>query len=159
MKTSFTLAVIAATYLAMSVEGQNLPRYLQDDTCQPQDTATYQSFEGVQDGATTTNESFFLKGRDGQALCTDANKIQMGLDNRAFVLTEADYSADKAFKPKYLGGTLKFDVDVSDLGCNCAAGVFLVALDEDKCNWGNYAAPNKPQCPTVDVMKANTKGF
>jgi hypothetical protein len=83
----------------------------------------------------------------------------MGLDNRAFVLTEADYSTNKAFKPKYLGGTLKFDVDVSDLGCNCAAGVFLVALDEDKCNWGSYEGTSQPQCPTVDVMVANTKGF
>jgi hypothetical protein len=85
----------------------------------------------------------------------------MGLDNRAFVLTEIDakYSASKAFKPNYLGGTLKFDVDVSDLGCNCATGVFLVALDEEKCNWGKYDANNKPQCPTVDVMVANTKGF
>jgi hypothetical protein len=64
--------------------------------------------------------------------------IEMGLDNRAFVLTEANYSTNKAFKPNYLGGTLKFDVDVSNLGCNCATGVFLVALDEEKCNWGNY---------------------
>jgi hypothetical protein len=105
------------------------------------------------------NKSYYLKGRDGQVLCTDGNQIEMGLDNRAFVLTEANYSANKAFKPKYLGGTLKFDVDVSDLGCNCAAGVFLVALDGDKCNWGSYEAPDQPQCATVDVMKANTKGF
>jgi len=37
----------------------------------------------------------------------------------------------KAYKHKYLGGTLKFDVNVSDVGCNCAAGVFLVTLDEE----------------------------
>jgi hypothetical protein len=46
MKTSFTLATVAAVYLAMSAEGQNFPRFLQDDTCQPQDTATFKSFEG-----------------------------------------------------------------------------------------------------------------
>ena len=45
MKTSFTSAAITAVYLAMSAEGQNFPRFLHDDTYQPQDTATY-SFVG-----------------------------------------------------------------------------------------------------------------
>jgi hypothetical protein len=53
MKTNFTTAVIAATYLAMSVEGQNFPRLLQDNTCQPQDIASLKSFDGeiIKNGA------------------------------------------------------------------------------------------------------------
>jgi len=66
---------------------------------------------------------------------------------------------DGAFKPNYLGGTLKYDVNVSDVGCNCAAGVFLVALDDDKCTMGEYASPSRPDCPTIDIMKANNAGF
>ena len=31
------------------------------------------------------NEEFFLLGLDGKALCTDGDKIQIGLDNRAWV--------------------------------------------------------------------------
>jgi len=69
----------------------------------------------------------------------------MGFDNRAFVLNEAnDDSIDKAFKHKYLGGTLKFNVDVSDVGCNCAAGVFLVALDDKDCNWDDHDSSSPP---------------
>ena len=90
----------------------------------------------------------------------------MGLDNRAFVYTDdfqrhrdERHSALKVFKPNYLGGTLKFDVDVSDLGCNCAAGVFLVAFDEGTCNWGNVVNNDNYHCTTVDVMVANNKGF
>jgi hypothetical protein len=145
----------------MSAEGQNFPRFLQDDTCQPQDTASFKSFDGeVFENGDPKNESYFLKGRDGHALCTDANQIEMGNDNRAFILTEEnDDSIDKAFKHKYLGGTLKFDVDVRNVGCNCAAGVFLVALDEEKCNWGKHESTSPPQCETVDVMVANKSGF
>jgi len=62
---------------------------------------------------------------------------------------------DGAFKPNYLGGSLKFDVNVSDVGCNCAAGVFLVALDGQKCNMGEYDSDSPPECPTIDIMKAN----
>ena len=59
------------------------------------------------------------------------------------------------FQPNYLGGTLKFDVNVSDVGCNCAAGVFLVALDGEKCNTGEYESDSPPECNTIDIMKAN----
>ena len=155
MKTTFTTAAIAAIYFAISAEAQNFPRFLQDETCQPEDTASFKSFE-CSKGA----KNYYLKGRDGKALCTDADKIEMGLDNRAFVLNEAnDGSIDKAFKHNYLGGSLKFDVDVSDVGCNCAAGVFLVALDDKDCNWGDHDSSSPPQCPRVDVMVANTAGF
>jgi len=55
---------------------------------------------------------------------------------------------------------LSFDVNVSDVGCNCAAGVFLVALDGDKCTEGEYdESTGQPECPTIDVMKANKLGF
>jgi len=64
------------------------------------------------------------------------------------------------YMPNYLSGSLKYEVNVSDVGCNCAAGVFLVALDGDKCSMGEYeSGGNPPDCPSVDVMKANKEGF
>jgi len=41
MKTNFAAAAIAATYLAVSAQGQNIMRFLQDDTCEPQAEATF----------------------------------------------------------------------------------------------------------------------
>jgi len=64
-------------------------------------------------------------------------------------------NGESTFKPNYLGGTLRYVVNVSDVGCNCAAGVFLVGLDGDKCNMGEYEGDSPPDCPTIDVMKAN----
>jgi hypothetical protein len=105
-------------------------------------------------------KELFLKGRDGKALCTDDSQITLGDDNRAFVLVEPnDSTSANALKKKYLGGTLTFDVNMSGVGCNCAAGVFLVALDDEQCMWDNYSSTNPPQCATFDVMEANNSGF
>ena len=68
-------------------------------------------------------------------------------------------SGDNTFKPNYLGGTLRYVVNLSDVGCNCAAGVFLVARDGDKCTMGEYESDSPPDCPTIDIMKANKIGF
>ena len=80
----------------------------------------------------------------------------MGLDNRAFIL---DYPYDDttywAYWHYYLGGPLQFDVDVSSVGCECAAGVYLVELNDDYCSWDSKSRGETPQCATIDVMEAN----
>jgi len=80
----------------------------------------------------------------------------MGLDNRAWI--EHGKGGD-TYQPNYIKSTLKFDVDMSDVGCNCAAGVLLVNLDDDSCEKDKYFGSSTPQCSTVDVMKANDSGF
>jgi len=72
---------------------------------------------------------------------------------------QEDANGPESYMPNYLSGSLKYVVDVSDIGCNCAAGVFLVALDGDKCNKNEYEKGTTPNCPSVDVMKANKSGF
>jgi len=89
MKTSFATAAIAATYLAISAQGQNFFRFLQQaDTCEAEAAATFKSFnaECVDDTATSYTKTFHLKGLDDRALCTDGNQIEMGFNNRAWIL-------------------------------------------------------------------------
>jgi hypothetical protein len=157
MKTNFATATIAATYLAISAHGQNFFRFLQDDTCEIEAAATYKNVDVqcVDDDGNSMNKNFYLKGLDERALCTDGDQVEIGLDNRAWVLEEYD----SALKPNFLNGTLRYVVNVSDVGCNCAAGMFLVALDDDKCTMGEYESDSPPDCPTIDVMKANKAGF
>ena len=45
MKTYFATAAIAATYLAISAQGQNEFRLLQDNTCEPEAEATFKNFD------------------------------------------------------------------------------------------------------------------
>jgi hypothetical protein len=88
------------------------------------------------------------------------DKIEMGLNNRAFVLDQPyDDSTYWAYYHKYMGGTLMFDVDVSNVDCECAAGVYLVELNDDHCSWNEKNPGETPQCATIDVMEANKHGF
>ena len=104
---------------------------------------------------------FYVKGLDGGYLETDNQCIKVGNDNRAFVRDMAIESDDTfwAYHHKYLGGTVEFDVDVKDVGCACAAGVYLTSLAEEGCTWNPYAGDVRPRCATVDVMEANCDGF
>ena len=166
MKTNFATAAIAATYIAISVQGQNLPRFL-DDTCAVETIATMKQFVAYEnEDGRTFDRNLWLKGRDERALCIDEyNEIEVGHDNRAWLLEGvAGYNngvptTDDTVQPNFLGGSLQFDVDVNDLGCNCAAGVFLVALDGEQCKKDAYESGAQPQCSSINVMKANMEGF
>ena len=54
---------------------------------------------------------------------------------------------------------MEFDVDVSDVGCACAAGVYLVDLDDGNCSWGEKSSGETPQCARIEVMESNIWGF
>jgi hypothetical protein len=45
------------------------------------------------------------------------------------------------------------------VGCKCAAGVYLVGLDDDYCSWDLKQPGETPQCATIDIMEANNVGF
>lgn len=69
----------------------------------------------------------WVKGLDGQDLETDGDVVRMGYNNRAWVTDFADdESVYWAYWHPYLGGTLSFDVDLSMVSCDCAAGIYLV---------------------------------
>jgi len=87
----------------------------------------------------------FVKGLDGRYLETAGTEVMMGLNNRAFVTDYAnDESSYWAYWHYYLGGSVEFDVDVSDVGCACAANVYLVDLDDGTCSWGEKGSDENP---------------
>lgn len=102
----------------------------------------------------------YMKGVDGQQLETYGDEIVMGKNNKAFVLDlPYDDSIEWAYYTSYLGASLSFDVNVSNVGCGCAAGVYLAALDDETCSWDPYPSDTTPQCASVDLMEANRNGF
>jgi hypothetical protein len=114
----------------------------------------------IGDSSTYGIYEFWLRGLDGAYLDTSDDRIEMGLNNRAFVLDNPyDDSTYWSYWHKYLGGTLKFDVDVNLVDCECAAGVYLVELNDDHCSWNAKSPGETPQCATIDVMEANKHGF
>ena len=70
-----------------------------------------------------------------------------------------DDSTYWAYKHDYLGGSVTFDVNVKEVGCGCAAGVYLAALNDETCGWGAVEPNTTPQCATIDLMEGNTQGW
>ena len=84
--------------------------------------------------------------------------ISVGDHNRAFILESAVEHVEEAYMHPYLGGTVSFDVDVSDVTCGCRAGVYLTTLDDSACTWDPYT-DGAPRCSTLDLMEAHRSGF
>lgn len=103
---------------------------------------------------------FFVKGLDNRDLSTSGTEITIGENNRAFI---TDYAYDNdvhwGYKHEYLGGSVEFDVDVSETSCACAAGVYLAQLNNEECSWNPMDADVTPQCASIDLMEANNSGF
>lgn len=102
----------------------------------------------------------YVKGLDGQCLETEGSGMKMGENNRswihAFATTESDSAA---YKHYYLGGTLEYEVDLSQVECACASGVYLVDSSTEGCSWDAKEGSMSPQCSRVEVMEANKLGF
>ena len=131
-----------------------------DPTPNPNEPADFQMFTG-QSTQLGGQHEFYVKGLDGAYLVTSGDTIDIGIDNRAFVL-DYPYDDDEfwSYWHNYFGGTLYFDVDVSNVGCECAAGIYLVELNSaQNCGWEAKQDGETPQCASIDVMEANSKGF
>jgi hypothetical protein len=72
---------------------------------------------------------------------------------------EAWDGADFAYKPSLNGGSFSYWAQMSGMDCSCAAGVYLVALN-DACDIeSRQDGTVDPGCPSIDVMQSNNYGF
>ena len=58
--------------------------------------------------------TFYVKGMDGSYLETFDRGLEMGTNNRAFVMWYDEDSIDVAYTEVYIGGTLSVDIDLYD---------------------------------------------
>lgn len=104
-----------------------------------------------------------MKGLDDRYLETleGGKTLEMGHNNRAFLFDyEYDDSSYWTYKHySFLGGSLEYDIDLSQMPCQCAAGAFLAYVDDDQCSWDPLARGTKPECDTMSLMEANDGGF
>lgn len=102
----------------------------------------------------------YVRGLSGKALSTGYTTILMGEENRAFVTDAAnDYESMWAYGHDLLGGSFNYTVDVSNVGCACAAGAFFVDLNDEECSWNAKDEDVTPQCASIEIMEANIYGF
>lgn len=100
-------------------------------------------------------------GLAGQDLAAYDSSITVGDNNRIFILDEDKVDSTYwAYYNQYIGGSVEFDVDVSGVHCDSVAGVYLTALDDDKCSWDIKKRGVIPSCcPSLDLMEANREAF
>lgn len=102
----------------------------------------------------------YIKGLDGRGLTTVGSEIVMNENNRGWI---TDFPNDDdiwyGYPHDWQGGSLEYTVDVSGVGCGCAAGVFAVELDNALCSWSAKPSGSTPQCAYVNLMQANNLGF
>lgn len=125
---------------------------------EPTPTPTWHEFWGTAQDAQT---SLWVMGVGSDTITAANDEITVGGNNRAFVFATPDESSEtNAFMWDLLGGSLTFDVDVSGVGCQCAAGAYLVKIEEDGvCSCDVKEFGTEPGCSRIELMEANPWHF
>ena len=95
----------------------------------------------------------------------------IGFNGRTYLSNTEMFDKDQLFTPPLLGGSMEYDVDLSQAGCNCDASVYMIAMPAKNAD-GSYRAAsdggmgycdaNKVGgafCPEFDIMEANKHAF
>ena len=113
------------------------------------------------DGLKTT---LYVQPTDWSSADVEESTVQYNYGNRMYLSTVDSVDTDKYFKPNMLGGTMEYDVDLSQVGCGCDSaiyGVLMPAVDNET-DVQKYCDANKVGghwCPEFDVMEANKYAF
>ena len=98
-------------------------------------------------------------------------EFTMGFNGRAYLSNTQMFDKSQFFTPNLLGGSMEYDVDLSQVGCNCNAALYLIEMPAKNAN-GSFRAGESDgmyycdanqiggaYCPEFDIMEANMYGF
>lgn len=99
----------------------------------------------------------------------NGNEVSLTHNNGLFLAqtNENGYSPNMNYHPNLLGGSIEYDVNLSDVGCSCNAAFYLVGMPGHNPGGslnatpaGNYycdanRANNSDYCPEMDIQEAN----
>lgn len=106
------------------------------------------------DGTETMKHFQALSTSQGQV---EGYELTVKNNSAMFLKNSMDDGMAAVYKPGVRGGSVSYDVDLSQTDCGCVAGVYLVNIGEG-CQQDPMATKN-PQCQSIDVMQANMYGF
>ena len=98
-----------------------------------------------------------LSSKSWSSASAGGSTVEIGSNNSLFIRDARSMDESVIFKPKMLGGSIEYDVNISGQECGCVAGVYLVDTDKGRCD--EVAQNGTPQCKSVDAMQANLYGF
>lgn len=93
------------------------------------------------------------------------NRVTIPYNNRAILTTSPNLDPSTFYRPNLLGGSVEYDVDLSQSNCGCIAAFYLVGApgkDRNGNYWNTdgyyYCDANQVggnYCPEYDIMEAN----
>ena len=96
----------------------------------------------------------------------DGASVTYEHNQRMYLSTVNKVDTAAYFKPDLLGGSMEFDLDLSQVGCNCVVGLYGVrmpAVDNTDDKFG-YCGANQDKvggslCPEFDMLEGNSFGI
>ena len=150
MKSAFTLACLGATALS------------QQQLFNPHKAMAQQNgFGAIQVKEDGKEKTLYLTNQ----CSTSGDKIDCPHNGRATLSATPNLDPSGFYKPKLLGGSVEYDVDLSQMKCGCVAAFYTVALPAIGSNGQPhntdgyyYCDANNitgEYCPEFDIMEAN----
>ena len=95
-----------------------------------------------------------------EAQVTNDSTIGFNYNNRMYLSESPTLDTSAYFKPNLLGGSIEFDVDLSQSGCGCLTALYAIVMPasqntNDPFQYCDAASVGGYMCPEFDVMEAN----
>lgn len=92
------------------------------------------------------------------------SSISYGYNERMYLSTSEYNDTSLYFKPNLVGGSLEYDVDVSQVGCGCISALYTVLMpgkdnNEDPFQYCDGNQVGGYWCPEFDIQEANKYAF
>lgn len=103
----------------------------------------------------------YVKGIDNHDLRVENNRIWLGDNNRSWIHEKNSTTTELPYPyyHDYMAGTLQVTVDLSEVECSCATGLYLVDTSMPGCDSNSIDGAEAPQCSRIELMEANKYGF
>ena len=59
---------------------------------------------------------------------TSGTQLDFDYNNRMYLSTQQDFDKTKYFTPNMLGGSMEYDVDLSEVGCGCITALYTILM-------------------------------
>ena len=90
--------------------------------------------------------------------------LSFGYNKKMYLSNSPTMDTSEYFTPNMLGGSLTYQVDLSNVGCGCLTAFYAVSMPavdnlDDPFKYCGSGTGAKAACPEFDIMEANMYGF
>jgi len=109
-------------------------------------------------------ETLYVQTPSWSSAGTDGAEVSFDYNNRMYLSTSKELDTSKYFRANLLGGSIKYNVDLSQAGCGCVTAFYTVlmpAVDNtsDPFKYCDANMVGGHWCPEFDIMEANKYAF